>query len=415
MAIKICVHRTWRRRVKSSMLHAISLARYCMAAMSGKAATSHDHLIRWQTRIEQLEHDNSLLREEMRIKDKRMLRLSPHRRPYYASIERMAILELRAGRGWTAAQTAERFQVTEATISNWMHRLDEEGPHALVRTREPVNKFPDYVRYLVRRLKVLCPQLGKEKIAQHLCRAGLQIGTTTVGRFVREEFPPPPPPQPQTAMTGIRSQRPNHIWLTDLTVVPISGGFWTSWLPFAVPQRWPFCWWVAIVLDHFSRKVQGFAVFPKKPTSKILRSFLGRVIRRVGKAPKYLICDKEKQFHCPGFRAWCHSKGIRTRYGAVGKHGSISLIERLILTMKDECTRRIIVSFQRDRFHIELSVFFEWYARHRPHSGLGGRTPHEVYSRQRRRKRVLKCPVVPSVRSYQGRRHLPIVSLHRAV
>ncbi len=108
MAIKICVHRTWRRRMKSSMLHAISLARYCMAAISGKAATSHDHQIRWQTRIEQLEHDNSLLREEMRIKDERMLRLSPHRRPYYASIERMAILELRAARGWTAAKTAER-------------------------------------------------------------------------------------------------------------------------------------------------------------------------------------------------------------------------------------------------------------------------------------------------------------------
>ena len=47
MAIKICVQRTWRRRVKSSMLHAISLARYCMAAISGKAATSHDHQIRW--------------------------------------------------------------------------------------------------------------------------------------------------------------------------------------------------------------------------------------------------------------------------------------------------------------------------------------------------------------------------------
>ncbi len=106
MAIKICVPRTWKRRVKSSMLHAISLARYCMAAISGKAATSHDHQTRRQARIDQFEHDNSLLREEMRIKDERMLRVPPHRRPYYSPIERMAILELRAARGWTAAQTA---------------------------------------------------------------------------------------------------------------------------------------------------------------------------------------------------------------------------------------------------------------------------------------------------------------------
>ncbi len=38
MAIMICVPRSWKRRVKSSMLHAISLARYCMASIQGKAA-----------------------------------------------------------------------------------------------------------------------------------------------------------------------------------------------------------------------------------------------------------------------------------------------------------------------------------------------------------------------------------------
>jgi len=37
----------------------------------------------------------------------------------------------------------------------------------------------------------------------------------------------------------------------DLTAVPI-GGFWTSWLPFALPQCWPFCWWVVVVIDHYS-------------------------------------------------------------------------------------------------------------------------------------------------------------------
>jgi hypothetical protein len=31
-----------------------------------------------------------------------------------------------------------------------MGRLDEKGPAALVRMREPVNRFPDFVAYLVR-------------------------------------------------------------------------------------------------------------------------------------------------------------------------------------------------------------------------------------------------------------------------
>ena len=44
-----------------------------------------------------------------------------------------------------------------------MRRLDDEGPHALVELRKPVNKFPDFVAYIVGRLKTLCRSLGKAK------------------------------------------------------------------------------------------------------------------------------------------------------------------------------------------------------------------------------------------------------------
>ncbi len=63
MAIKICVPRSWKRRVKSSMLHAISLARYCMASIQGKAATDRSPRVCLQARIDQFEHDNSLLQD----------------------------------------------------------------------------------------------------------------------------------------------------------------------------------------------------------------------------------------------------------------------------------------------------------------------------------------------------------------
>jgi len=99
------------------------------------------------------------LGEELRIKDARMERVPPHHRPHYPAVERLAILELRAARGWSAAQSAKRFFVTEATIADWMARLDEDGPFALVRIPEPVNRFPDFVAYIVRRLKVLCPAM----------------------------------------------------------------------------------------------------------------------------------------------------------------------------------------------------------------------------------------------------------------
>ena len=82
--------------------------------------------------------------------------------------------------------------VTADTIRSWLKRVDEQGPNALVQLREPVNKFPDFVRYLVQQLKALCPMLGKVKIAQILARAGLHLGATTVGRMLKEKPIPKP-------------------------------------------------------------------------------------------------------------------------------------------------------------------------------------------------------------------------------
>jgi hypothetical protein len=61
-------------------------------------------------------------------------------------------------------------------------------------------------------------------------------------------------------------------------------------------------WWVAVVVDHSSRKALGFAVFKKQPTSEQVRAFFGRLIAQVGAAPKYLVTDSGMQFTCAGFR-----------------------------------------------------------------------------------------------------------------
>jgi hypothetical protein len=123
----------------------------------------------------------------------------------------------------------------------------------------------------------------------------------------------------------------------------------------------------------------GFAVFKKKPTSLEIRSFLGRVIVKAGKAPKHLITDKDKVFDCKAYRNWCKRRKISYRYGDVGKHGSIAIIERFIKTMKDECTREILVPLRLSTMRRELVFYSAWYNEHRPHLSLDGMTPHEVY------------------------------------
>jgi putative transposase len=331
---------------------------------------------------ERLEQEIALLREEIRLKDARMARLPAGQRPHYQPSERLAILELRAARGWSLAQAARVFQVTPATIASWTSRLDEQGPNALLATATPVNKYPDFVRYAVQRLQTLCPLLGKVKIAQVLARAGLHLATSTVGRMRRQAPAPSPPPSavPMPSVRRVTARHPNHVWHVDLTLVPTAAGFWTSWLPFALPQCWPFCWWVVVVLDHYSRRVLGLTVFQQQPTSEQVRVFFGRVIAAIGTAPKYLITDSGVQFSCPAFTRWCDRHGIRQRKGAVGRTGSIAVIERLIKTLKDGCCRVLaVVPLARRSFQRELQFFVAWYNQDRPHMTLHGATPDEVY------------------------------------
>ena len=40
------------------------------------------------------------------------------------------------------------------------------------------------------------------------------------------------------------------------------------------------CYWVAAVVDHFSRRVMGTAAFRSQPTSEAVRGFLGRTIAK---------------------------------------------------------------------------------------------------------------------------------------
>ena len=189
---RIPLPKQWPSRVRSGVLHAISLAHFSLTFTRSWAANSINARIRLKQENDRLGQELALLREEMRIKDSRMLRIPAQRRPHYPPTERLAILELRAARGWSMAQTARHLLVTTATVCSWMGRLDEEGLQAIVQTRDPVNKFPDFVAYVVRRLKVLCPSMGKVKIAQVLCRAGLHLGSTTVQRMLLDRSRPRP-------------------------------------------------------------------------------------------------------------------------------------------------------------------------------------------------------------------------------
>ena len=124
----------------------------------------------------------------------------------------------------------------------------------------------------------------------------------------------------------------------------------------------------------------GTAVFATQPTSAAVRTFLGRTIAKAGRRPKYLVCDRGPQFDCPGLSRLVPREGIQPpRYGAIGKHGSIAVVERVILTLKCLLAFLVLIPYRRAALQREVDLIVRWYNGQRPHTWLRGRTPDEAY------------------------------------
>jgi len=386
---------SWPKHAKAATLHVISLAHFVLTHVRGWAANSPLHRVRLAAERDRLDCEVAMLREEIRIKDARMAAMAPHRRPHYPPAERMAILQLMAARGWSKAQAGRSFLVTDDTVASWNGRIEEDGdgPGALVQATVPVNKFPDFVAAMVTKLKRLFPAMGRRRIAAFLARAGLHLEPTTVRRMLnRAPAPEPPAPtalaeNPDQPLTSAKPRSviatyPNHVWGVDTTAVPTSMGFWTSWFPFSLAQSWPFCWWVAVVIDHWSRHSLGLAAFERRPTADEICMVLDEAARRAGRVPKYTVSDQGSEFG-EEYREWCEDHAVRARYGAVGRHGSIAVEERFIRTLKEEGLVHEIVPLQHRAFCASLARLEDWYNEVRPHASMGGATPDEIFHRRR--------------------------------
>jgi hypothetical protein len=127
------------------------------------------------------------------------------------------------------------------------------------------------------------------------------------------------------------------------------------------------------------------------------------------------------------------------QFGAIGQLGSIAFTERLIQTIKRDCTRRIVVPYRKGAVERELSLYCDWYNGERPHTSLDGATPGEIHdgvkpaskreqlglrtrptsgrateATRARRSGRRNAEIELIVEYLDGRRHLPVVSLRSA-
>ena len=380
---KIPLPQGWTELVLLALLHVVSLARIAILNARNWPDAGCDGL-RLRAENDRFMSEIALLERELAIKDARFNRLPAKKRPEYLPSERLEILLIKTMRGLNNSQLARRFQITVQTVRRWLRgvRLGKD----IVQLPEKVTRYPDYLRLVIQQLKMYCPLLGRFKIADILARAGLHISASTVRRIIDE-----PPAVPAVVEDDSNSPKPrilksdyaNHIWGADLTLVPTDHGFWLPISPGALPQVHPYCYHVLNVIDHFSRRFMGFAVFAKNPIADEVIAAMKRIFSDNGILPKYFVLDRGSQFDCKVFRDWCKSKNIKIRFGKISEHGSIARVERFHRSMKDECTRRIIVPTSQSEFEHELTHWMRWYNSHRPHMSLKGRTPDEVFFKKR--------------------------------
>jgi hypothetical protein len=135
---------------------------------------------------------------------------------------------------------------------------------------------------------------------------------------------------------------------------------------------------------------------------------------------------------------WCPANNIRSRFGAVGKHGSIAVVERFHRTLK-EILRWITIPEDPIAFEREVGLIMDWYNEHRPHETLGGKTPNEVHFSRPAANAQPRCeprgtwprgspcaapavglegapgdPLLFEIDGLDGRRHLPLIRVRRA-
>ena len=177
----------------------------------------------------------------------------------------------------------------------------------------------------------------------------------------------------------VTAKRPNHVWNIDTSDRTEPGGSVGPLDSFSLAPSWPFCWHVAVVFNHFARYPVAFRVFRTNPSAVQLAELLDSAVKRAGgwRPPRHIISDRGSQsWHGSGpsqeYGAWCKRHGVRPRFGAVGKKGSIAVLERFWRSLKGECTRRIIVPFDMDAMHFELDAYLRWYSVWRPHAVASG-------------------------------------------
>jgi transposase InsO family protein len=403
-----------RRGLDSLALRAVMKATHLLGlALAERLREYRDHGDPVLDRLSRLQEDAlhvGLIQETVQVLGRRWDKLPERQRTHYSPQDRFRILRIRTLLALSAEEAALMFRVSTGTVLRWEAEVtaapERETVGSLLDPVPPVRRFADVVRHVVHSL-TLAGFPGDGSLAAHPARAAWKLSRRTVQRIRRERVVPAPEPAgpPNATPRAVRARYPHHVWMLDVTEIP---GLFRL-----------FCFKLAVVFDVFSRAPLSAAVFLSEPDASAIAKLLRSAARRFG-PPRHLVTDRGAQFTAELFRRTVTALGIRHRFGAVGKTGSIALIERFFRTLQDTMAVRLRPPLLLDDLVARLEVVLAYYCWLRPHSALANDAPAERLATDRVSgpdplpavTTGLPVPVSPlPVSPPRGRRgeHIPVV------
>lgn len=163
-------------------------------------------------------------------------------------------------------------------------------------------------------------------------------------------------------LRGMTIDKPNQVWATDITYIPMRKGFM----------------YLIAIMDWATRKVLSWRLSNTLDTRFCVEA-LKEALFKYG-TPEIFNTDQGCQFTSEAFTSVLKSWNVRISMDGKGRFKDNIFIERLWRTLKYE---RIYLKTYETAAELasDMMNWFNWYNDNRKHSSLDKLTPNEAYSR----------------------------------
>jgi putative transposase len=217
------------------------------------------------------------------------------------------------------------------------------------------------------------PHMGSRQMRDRLRDKGFEISRKKVQRLMRLMGILAIYPKPKTSLAnkahsvypyllkGIRIERPNQVWVSDITYLPMQRGF---------------CYLIAI-MDLFSRKILSWRLSNTLDLGFCVAA-LEEALETYGK-PDIFNTDQGAQFTSEAFTTILKQNRIQISMDGKGRWIDNVFIERFWRSLKyEEVYLRAYQSIPEAKAYI--SSYIHDYNHQRRHSSLDYQTPDSVYN-----------------------------------